>query len=166
MGESRRNKTPFPAVGLAGKIDSSVQPAMQYNYSGELKATTGVSPLGAVRKAGRVVDVWMSTNGSGKDDSAQLGVSGEVYINGTTCLSTVPSIGHVSGESSQQKTTKVTGDTSIIQAVIDETANTVSPGDMITTVFNLDRTSSPTTEISNPAIVVELEPVSDSPNAF
>ncbi len=166
MVEPRRRKSPFPSVGLEGKIDSSIQPPLHFEYSGELILTTGAIPLGAARKAGRVVDVWMSAGESGKDDSQRLDVSGEVLINGTTCLSTVPTISHVSGETSQQKTTKITGDTGITQAVIDETANIVSPGDVISTVFTLNRTSSPTTEISNVIIVVELEPVSDSPNAY
>jgi len=82
-------------------------------------------------------------------------------------LSTVPSICHISGEASQAKTTKVTGDTGIIQAVIDEDANTFSPGDIFTVeIIGIKRTSTPTTEIANIVIVVEVEPVSDSPHSY
>lgn len=167
MVESRRKKTPFPQVGLEGKIDSSVQPPFVFMASGEVPAASGEQPIGAARKAGRVVDVWMSVGASGKDDNNQLAVSGEVFIGGVSCLTTVPSIRHISGEASQAKTTKVTGDTGITQAVINESANIFSPGDIITAeIIGVERTSTPTTEIANVVIVVEVEPVSDSPNAY
>jgi hypothetical protein len=67
-------------------------------------------------------------------------------------------ISHVSGEASQQKTTKVTGDTGITQGVVDPTANTFTAGDIFTYELYLQRTATPTTEIANPCIVVELEP--------
>lgn len=169
MVESRRNKTPFPQVGLEGKIDSSIQGPYYLNMSGEITAISGEVPVGATRKAGRVVDVWMSAQESGKDDSIQLAVSGEAYINGVSCLSTVPSIRHISGEASQAKTTKVTGDTGITQAVINESANTFAPGDIISAqLVGVERSPSvtPTTEIHNVVIVIEVEPVSDSPHSF
>lgn len=164
---SLRDKTPFPIIGLESLIDARVQPPLSYSYSGELKAVVGESPLGAVRKAGRIRDVWLSVRASGKHDGAALMVSGDVLINGTSCLSTYPCVSHVSGETSQQKTTKMTGDTGITQAVIDTDHNIVAPGDVITAKFYLTRTASQIiTEISNPTVVVEFEPVSGSPNAF
>jgi len=162
---SGRSKTPFPYPQMEILGDSRIQPPLQYAYSGEITGLTGHNPLGAVRKAGRVIDVSLSVGASGKDDTNPLQISGDVYINGTTCLSTKPSIAHVSGEASQQKTTKVTGDTGIAQAVINASANTVAPGDVITCSFSVERTSTPTTEISNPVIVVEFEPVSGTPHA-
>lgn len=167
MVQTRRGVTPFPQVGLEGKIDSAVMPPMHYSHSGEIAAVSGESPIGAARKAGKIVDVWMSVGQSGKSDTAQLAVSGEVYINGVSCLSTRPSIRHISGEASQAKTTKVTGDTGITQAVINEDANTVVPGDIISAqIVGVERTAYPTTEMQNVVIVVEFEPVSDSPNAY
>lgn len=163
---SGRDKTPFPYPQMEILGDARIQPPLQFARSGESTVTTGVNPLGAVRKAGRVVDVWLSVAASGKDDSNPLQISGDVFINGTTCLTTKPSITHVSGEASQQKTTKVTGDTGIAQAVINTSANTVAPGDILTCVFTVVRTATPTTEISNPVIVVEFEPVSATPQAY
>jgi hypothetical protein len=66
----------------------------------------------------------------------------------------------VSGEASQQKTTIATGDTGITQAVMDTDNNSYNPGDVITVTLSLTRTASPTTEMLNPVIVLELEPES------
>ena len=163
---SQRDKTPFPFVGLEALIDARTQPPLQYAGSGESIVTAIVNPLGAVRRSGRIREVFMSVGASGKDDSNPLQISGDVMVNGVTCLTTQPSIAHISGEASQQKTTKMTGDTGIAQAVIDTTANTVTAGDVLTSTFTVVRTASPTTEISNPVIVVEFEPVSATPAAY
>jgi hypothetical protein len=153
------NKGPFPGAAFEALMDANVMSPMVGIYSGEIIRNIGETPIGAVRKGGVVVDVWMSVGASGNTATqVPLMISGEVLINGATCLSTVPVISHVSGESSQQKTTKVTGDTGITQAVVDTTANTVTDGDIITFKATLDRTASPTTEISNLCIVVELGP--------
>uniref|UniRef100_A0A6M3J8R9 Uncharacterized protein n=1 Tax=viral metagenome TaxID=1070528 RepID=A0A6M3J8R9_9ZZZZ len=163
---TKHKHTPFPFVGQESMIDEKIQPPLSYSHSGEITSTTGVFPLGDVRRAGRVIDVSMSVNSCGRDDSSPLIISGEIYINGTTCLTTRPSIAFVSGEAPQQKTTRVTGDSGITQAVIDTTANTVVPGDVITGIVTLDRTASPETEINNLIISVDFEPVNASPNAF
>lgn len=128
------------------------------NPSGEITASVAGYNLGPCRFGGKVSAVWMSVGASGKDDSSPLQVSGEVLINGVTCLTTRPSINHISGEASQQKTTKITGDTGITQAVVNPDANSFSAGDVITVDIDLDRTATPTTEISNPSVVVELQP--------
>lgn len=164
---SGRSKTPFPYPQMEILGDSRIQPPLQYAYSGEITVTTGQNPIGVVRKAGRVVDVSLSAGLSGKgDDSDPLQISGDVFINGVTCLTTKPSISYVSGEASQQKTTKVTGDTGVTQAVVNTSANTVAPGDVLTCTFTVERTASPTSEISNPVIVVEFEPVIATPHAY
>jgi hypothetical protein len=67
-------------------------------------------------------------------------------------------IAHISGETSQHKTTIVTGDTGITQAVINRDANSVAPGDVITAKFTVERTASPTTEITDPVINVGMKP--------
>ncbi|MCK5609741.1 hypothetical protein KAR91_48150, partial [Candidatus Pacearchaeota archaeon] len=64
-----------------------------------------------------------------------------------------------SGEASQQKTTRVTGDTGIVQAAVNMDANTVTDGDMLTYDLDVARTASPDVEISNVVLVVELEPI-------
>lgn len=154
----RRYKGVYPTTNFAQLVNDVVEPGNLALFSGELTADSGVIPLGAAKVPGKVVDFWMSVNSSGKDDSNPLQVSGELYINGTTCLSTKPSIAHVSGEAATTKTTKATGDTGIAQAVIDPDARTYSAGDVFTCDLTLVRTGSPTTEMSNLVLVVELEP--------
>ena len=156
---TKRDRLPSPSVAFSHRVNEHVMSPLESPVSGELTTSFAGSNLGAAKNPGRISDFWLSVGASGKDDSNPLEISGEVFINGTTALSTLAGIGHVSGEASQQKTTRVTGDTGITQAVIDTDANTVNPGDVITYDITVDRTASPTTEISSLAVVVELEPL-------
>lgn len=150
---------PFPSVAFFKQIGRDGIVPVQAIFSGEFTLNVKSAPLAAVPRGARVTNVWMSVGASGKDDDTGLSVTGEVYINGTSCLSIRPAIAHVSGEASQQKTTKVTGDTGIRQATIDTDANTLTDGDMLTYDLDLVRTATPTTEIQNVILVVELEPI-------
>ncbi|MFA6735898.1 MAG: hypothetical protein WCR87_03145 [Saccharofermentanales bacterium] len=151
---------PFPA-GVAGlkSIAANNLPPLFVSVSGNLTSSVSGAPIGAARCAGRVRKFWFTLGASGKDDTNPLQVSGELKINGTTCLSTRPSIGHISGEASQHKTTLVTGDTGMTQAVIDGDANSFSAGDIFTYDLDLVRTASPDTEISSIVVCAELEPL-------
>ena len=152
-----RNRGPFPSPLFNKQIANAVVP-MMHSYSGELTSNVRNQPMGAVVTSGKVSGVFMSVEESGKDDSNTLKFTGDVFINGTSCLDTNPVIAHVSGEASQQKTTVKTGDTGITQAVIDGDNNSFSPGDVISYDFELTRTATPTTELLNPSMVVEFEP--------
>lgn len=127
--------------------------------SGEVDASAGGLVLGVARYAGKIMNVGLSVLASGKDDTNALSIEADVLINGTSCLTTKPKVAHVSGEASMQKTTLETGDTGITQAVINQAANEFAVGDVIQWNMLLTRTASPTTEMSNPAIVVEVEPL-------
>lgn len=153
-----RQQGPYPSPAFLKQIAANVLPPIMYSYSGEVTGKINNAPMGAALTSGKVKSVWMTVGASGKDDSNPLQISGEVSINGISCLTTQASITHVSGEASQHKTTVVTGDTGITQAVIDGDNNSFSQGDLFTCDLTLVRTSSPTTEILNPCIVVELEP--------
>ena len=152
------NWTPNPSVNFEKIVAESVLPPLQLPISGELTSSVSKYVFGAARVAGEVKDVWISVGASGKDDTNPLQVTGEISINGTSCLSTKPSIAHVSGEASQQKTTAKIGDTGIAQAVLDYDNNTFVEGDVFTCDLTLVRTSSPTTEMSSIVVCVELEP--------
>jgi len=154
----KRQIGPFASVHELKRMDANVMPPMQSSFSGEITTDSDNGVMGAVNAGGRVSNVWMSVAASGKDDTNPLSIAVDVRINGTTCLTTQPFISHVSGEASTQKTTIITGETGIRQAVINSSANTFAPGDIISRVFDLTRTATPTTEISNPVVVVELEP--------
>lgn len=150
---------PFPSVGWRKRLSVNVMPPMQDVYSGNLVASVVARPMGAARTGAKVTNVWLSALACGRDDSNALMFSGEVFINGTSCLSTLPSINSTNGAASEHKTTKVTGDTGITQAVINTAANTVAAGDVITYTFHVVRTATPTTEIKNAVIEVEFEPI-------
>jgi len=150
---------PYPSVAFFKQIARDAIVPMQAIFSGECTVGVKSAPVGAAPRGARVSGVWMSVGAGGQDDDNSLQVTGEVYINGTSCLSTRPAIGYTSGEASQQKTTRVTGDPGIVQAAVDMDANTVTDGDMLTYDLDVARTSSPDVEISNVVLVVELEPI-------
>jgi hypothetical protein len=153
----KQRKGPYPSPSAAKLWAANAMPPMMDVVSGEFTTNVTGKPLGAVGMSGRVSNVWMSVGASGKDDAATLSLTVDVKINGTTCLTTKPIIAHVSGEASQQKTTKTSTDTGVTQTVL-SSANTVADGDVITYDLTLTRTASPTTEMSNAAVVVEFEP--------
>ena len=155
-----RELTPFSSPHFSKQCEFALGQSFGACVSGEFTANQMGTPIGAVKKAGKVANVFLSCVASGKDDSATLSFTCDVFINGTSCLTTPPVIAHVSGEASTSKTTKITGDTGITQAVMNEDANDLSPGDVITYNLVLTRTASPTTEMNTPCIVVELEPTS------
>lgn len=151
-------KGPLPTPGLARQIAANAMVPLMASYSGELTADIWKDPIGAAVLGGRVSEVFLSVEASGKDDTNTLSIEGDVLINGTSCLTTKPKIAHVSGEASQHKTSAVTGDTGITQSVMNPAANSFSIGDVLSYSFDLTRTASPTTEIKNPVMVVKLEP--------
>ena len=155
----RRKKGPFPSPGAMQQIAANAMVPLMKSYSGELTDHIWKDPLGAAVLGGRVSEVFLSVEASGKDDTNTLSLEADVFINGTSCMTTLPVIAHVSGEASQQKTTAVLGDTGITQGVVNPAANSFNIGDVISYDFELTRTASPTTEIKNPTIVVILEPV-------
>ena len=126
--------------------------------SGEFTNSVYGSVVGAARFAGKVVNVWWSVGACGRDDDNQLSGEVDVKINGTTCLSTKPSIRYVSGETSQQKTTKVTGDTGITKGVVNSSNAAFEAGDIFTVDLVLVSQSSPDVKMGSAVVVVELEP--------
>lgn len=153
-----RLQGPFPSPAFLKQMAANVAAPMMYGYSGELAGSVNNQPLGATVISGKISGVSLSVEASGKDDTNTLSFDGDVLINGTTCLTTKPAIAHVSGEASQQKTTMKTGDTGITQAVLNQAANSISQGDVISCTLTLTRTASPTTEMETPCVVVEFEP--------
>jgi len=150
---------PFVSVAINKQNAANMQIPLFGVVSGEFTTSSPGIPIGAMNGGGRISDVWLSVGASGKDNTNALGVEADVKINGTSCLTTKPKILHVSGEASQQKTTKVTGDTGITQAVLNASANTYTAGDVITWDRLITYTATPTTKLANLVVVVEFEPV-------
>jgi hypothetical protein len=135
---------------------------MQFNdgwVSGEITASRTNEPMGLTRYAGKILNAALSVLASGKDDTSDLYVEADVFINGVSCLTTKPKVAHVSGEAPSQKTSLETSDTGITQAVMNAAANEFAVGDVITWNMELTRTASPTTEINTVALTVEVEPI-------
>jgi len=149
---------PRPSVNFKKMVAHDVLDPLSYVISGEFTTEYLGVVLGSPRANGKVTDVWWSVKGCGRDDDNMISGEVDVLINGTSCLTTKPSIRYVSGELSQHKTTKITGDTGITQAVINNSANSFTAGDVITCDVILTAESSPDTKMNNAVVVVELEP--------
>ena len=149
---------PDPSPGFKQQVAGAIEIPLTDTFSGEITGSSPGKPIGAPRYKGSVQDVWLSIGASGKDDTNTLSIEVDVMINGTSCLTTAPKIAHVSGEASTNKTTRDAGDTGITQAVLDGDNNTYEVGDSFMASWTLTRTASPTTEMANAALVVELKP--------
>ena len=149
---------PLPNPDFRRQVAAEVMAPFVGVVSGEITTTSRIV-LGTTRYKGRVTDVVMSVLNAGKADSSVPTITGEVRINGTSIFTTRPSIVHVSGEAAQQKTTHTdAADTGIGAPVINESANTFSPGDVLVWDLLYSGSTNPTTKMNNAAILVEVEP--------
>lgn len=157
--EPRNYRGPFPDPAFDKQVAAVQMQFSMDTVSGEISASDGGRGLGIARYAGKILNAGLSVLASGKDDTNTLSVEADVLINGVSALTTKPKIAHVSGEASAQKTTLETGDTGITQCVVNAAACEFAVGDVIQWNMLLTRTASPTTEMSNPSLVVEVEPI-------
>jgi len=125
--------------------------------SGEITANKLGAPLGSPRFAGKVTQAYMTLGSCGKDDSNALKLEMDVKVGGTSVFSTTPYISHVSGEAAGSRNTLTSGEGER-PGVIDTDNNGFSAGDFLDVDLTLTRTASPTTEMQNAIIVVEMEP--------
>ena len=159
-----KENAPIPYPGGPGwkrHIAAEILQPLFDVVSGEITSKKAGVTLGAARTSGRVKDFWISVLHCGdKENDVPLQISGELFINGTSCITTRPSIEALSGETATHKTTKVSGDTGVTQAVINRTSDVdmFTAGDVFTYDLTINRTS-PDTEIRNIVVCVELEPI-------
>ncbi len=157
--DHRPRRGPYPGVGFTKQVQDVNLGPLYDTLSGEITASLTGRLLGVARTSGMIRGVHLSCLASGKDDDYALSFSAAVKINEVAALATQPIIAHVSGEASQAKTTySEAADTGITEMELNYAANEFSPGDIISWDFELTRTASPTTEMANIGIVVELEP--------
>jgi len=153
----KKNNGPFPNPGFGKQVAGINLPPLVLINSGEVTANVVGSPMGCHIIGGIVKDVWLSIGTDGEPEVGQsLQLSGEVFINGTSCLLTLPVLYSVSGEAAAQNSTESSG-TGAQQAVIDTDNRTFQAGDMFTADLRVTRTT-PDAEMINAAIVVEVEP--------
>lgn len=151
-------KGPYPSPGFRKMVEANSASPITEVISGEITADVRGAVLGAAPVTGFVRSFWISLRQSGKDDSNTLSAEADLKINGVSCLTTKPKIAHVSGEASTNKTTRESTDTGITQSVIDRDNDDVALGDLLTYDLDVTRTASPTTEMAQAALVVEIEP--------
>lgn len=128
-----------------------------YEMSGEITASKGGVPIYAPDFPGRVNSVHLCLGNGGKDDSNTLAIECDIQIGGTSVLSTKPKITHVSGEAASAQSTFDSG-TGITDSVIDQDNNDFSQGEVLMLSVDLTRTASPTTEMQNLVVLVDLQP--------
>jgi hypothetical protein len=143
------------------QVADVVQAPLYVTVSGEIAVSKTGLPAGIARNPGKVTGVIMSVLGVGRDASAACTLTGNVRINGTTCLTTQPVIAYVSGEvGNDQRTTHVNAaDTGITAAVIDHTANSYNPGDVFTVDFIYSGDANPEVKLHNAVMMIELDPI-------
>lgn len=160
MPNTRRKLFPLPSVQFPRQVAQEVFPPFIGTISGELTASRSGMPLGIARFKGFITEVNMSALTVGKDDSNSPSGEVDVKINGVSCLSTRPYIRHLSGETSQQKTSYASaGDTGVRQSVINEAANDFNQGDVLTWDFIYGGDASPDADVMEAVcVIVEVEP--------
>ncbi len=120
--------------------------------------STGNS-LGVMKQAGKIRQVAFMTSQGDQEGSEELSVEVDVLINGVSCLDTKPKIAYGTGESSEQRSTLVSGEfDGVTVAVLDNDARTFTRNDRITYDVDVTRTS-PITEIAGLGVLVEIEPI-------
>jgi hypothetical protein len=152
-----KGQGPFPggAEGIRSIIGNTQAP-MSNSHSGEITVTTGQVPMGMITvKSGNIKAAYLAVTQRGIDSNT-LSVEADVRINGTSIFTTKPKVAGLTSVGGGAST--VAAGTGITQAVIGTTVNKVYFGDRITRVFTIVRTASPTNEIANPTVVIELEP--------
>lgn len=128
---------------------------LTYHKSGTITADANLIILmGSAPQAGAVTNVWGSVGTNGVDASDTLTLGFNVKKNGTTVLSTVPLINKTAGTGRKTTTTATTG---ITEAVLktDGTQKFVA-GDTLSADFDITRAGTPTTEITDAAVTVEI----------
>ena len=155
----RRHKGNLPSPGFRHQVIDEVMPPFSDVISGEITATVN-RPLGIARFPGKIKNVTLSIAGfvGGAVPADIPKISGEVVSNKTSVLTIKGSIGHISGETLQHKTTdSEAADTPVIQPVINEAVNSFVPGDILTWTCWYSGSAS-TAKAQSPAILVEVEP--------
>lgn len=130
---------------------------LTYHKSGTITAdSNGQILMGACPQAGKVTNIFGSVGTVGSDASSNLSLAYVVKKNGTTVCSTEAKIDKTAGTGTQRLTT-VTATTGITTAVLktDGTAKFVA-GDTLSFDFDITRAGTPSTEMTDAAIVVEV----------
>jgi hypothetical protein len=125
--------------------------------SGEITATKRGIPLGMALVSGKVTAAVLALGDRGVDSSNPLKMELDIKKNGTSIFTTKPSI--MDDGTGGVATSRISGE-GIMPAVLDESRCVVAAGDVFTADLSMTRTASPTSEMKNPVIVLELRAIS------
>ncbi len=149
---------PLPSTDFRLQVANEAFPPFQDAISGEVAATIDRT-LGVARFAAKVSGVVISVPTAGKGHPSPT-ITIDVRINNVSIFSTKPIITYISGEAVSFKTTfDEAEDTGITAAVINEAANTMAIGDILTWQAQYSGDATPETKMRGPSILVEVEPL-------
>lgn len=151
----KKRQPPYPGMVSLKHVVTNTPTAVSAAYSGAITTNIPNIQVGAASVDGEISDVWFALGDCGVDASHALYIEADVYINGTTCLSTRPrSYARAAGA----RVNTIASGQYIRIASISTSANKVVRGDQITCDVVLTRTASPTTEIQNFVVCVDIQP--------
>lgn len=122
---------------------------LQATEAGNLTSSSTGNYLWTAPVAGMVVDVGIRVGTTGSDSTEDLEVEGDINIDGTTCMTTLPKITKAASNGADT----FTAGTGVTQGVVNAAANTFDRGDALTFDLDLERTASPSIEIADITII-------------
>lgn len=137
-------KTQNPTVDFESKVNEYQEYDLQYTNSGDVTGSVSGGLVGLAKGTSRIKKVLFGANQKGRDDVDTLKLELDLKVNGSSILSTKPTIEGNSGEASAA--------TYNSDAVISGEGN-LSEGDRLTLDLDLTRTT-PDTEMSDVFVAV------------
>ncbi len=124
---------------------------LQATVAGDITANDLANYIWSAPLAGMVLDLGIYAANTGADGTDDLGIEGDINIEGMTAMTTLPQLTDSAADGSN---TFEVG-TGITAGVVDVTANTFDRGDTLTWDLDLDRTT-PEDEMADITIIVLL----------
>ena len=137
-------KTQNPTVDFESKVNEYQEYDFQYTNSGNITGSVSGGLVGMAKRSSKIKKVLFGANHKGRDDVDTLKLELDLKVNGSSILSTKPTIEGNSGEASVA--------TYNSDAVISG-EGLLSEGDRLTLDLDLTRTT-PNTEISDVFVAV------------
>ena len=146
-------KAPVPP-GMDAILEGVSPKVLIGTKAGNITADVSNQPLGAPLYQGNVKSVVLMMAERGYDSNEDLHITADVKIDGVSCLSTLPKVYALSGETPNQVSTLVSGE-GISVGVLGSNIS-FNPYSVFT--FDLDITrGTPDVEMGNMILVVELD---------
>lgn len=144
----------YPSVGFPKQVERAVVEkslsiqTFSYTNSGNLTGSVSGALIGTSAISGEVSDLVLSVGDQGRDDTDALSLEADLKLNGSSIMSTNPTVEGASGEAG---TATVGSDPAF-------SSHSVNRGDRFTLDLNLTRTT-PDTEMSDINVAVVIKKV-------